>query len=225
MEKPWNQNQWEKALNSHGTEEEQEAYLRLGQYLYPIALKLLSSNYFSENFLRKNSDLSLKELADDFVQQTLLKVYENYQNFQWKSKITTYAASILQHEILQNIRKASVKREISTSFQEPDDDQSPEDPLAFLALKQSISDDNFPEAIVQNEEFINHLNIALNQLSDIQKNALIMIAVQEKPLPSVAKELNISMNALYKNVSRARKNIREYFDSTGLSDHHERKDR
>lgn len=194
----WNKKDWKRAMDSPGSEDEQEAYRHLGKYLFPTAMKILGQ----------------EELAREFVQQSLLNVFEAYSSFKWKCHIKTYAVSILRNEIYQYFRKPGTKKEISVNFQEPEDKENA-DFISFLATSLSQNSYDLPEALIEKDELRQAIIDALNELSDLQRTALIEYAIHNKSAAEVADLLQISISALHQNVSRARKFIKEYVKSLG----------
>jgi RNA polymerase sigma factor (sigma-70 family) len=202
----WDIGQWKKALDASGSPEEQEAYQELAKNLLPAARKLLGSKYYSEKFLQRNAYSSIEELAEEFVQQTLVKVYENYARFQWKSHIKTYAISILHHEILQEIRRSRTN-EIPVIF-EPDDEDIEDDPYSFIATTLAPPLGHSPEEIMEQKESHQQLEQALNQLGEAHRQAIDLHIIQGKPIHLAAKEMGISVVAFYKTLSRAKQKLR-----------------
>ena len=93
--KEWSQQTWRSALSARGSAEEQEAYLRLWDYLYRGAFRLSHGD---------------EERAADMAQETLLRVFENVPRFEWRSQVTTWAFSILLNLSNRAYRRQSRER-------------------------------------------------------------------------------------------------------------------
>ncbi len=104
----WSQAEWKEALDARGTPLESEAYRRLCEYLYPIALKLLHSD---------------EDWAQEAVQQTLIRVHRYYPTFEWRSKIQTWACQILRRviaDIYGSRQGSEVELEKAEKYSDPD---------------------------------------------------------------------------------------------------------
>jgi RNA polymerase sigma factor (sigma-70 family) len=199
----WDLTRWKQAMDARGSAEEEEAYRRLSRYLIPVAYKFLHS---CSTLLIRESSISIEKLAEDYVQETLLKVYEYYSQFRWQSHIQTYATTILHRSILASLRSGRVNREIPVEIREPEGEED-ENPIQFIMQNQMAREDLSPEEqlILKEKDMV--LIFALNELSELQRRALLMVTVDEIPVFKLAAELGISVDALYKNISRARQHI------------------
>jgi RNA polymerase sigma-70 factor (ECF subfamily) len=214
MEKKWSREEWKQAMDAHGSAIEEEAYERLAKYLFRVALNLLNGKYYSGSYLRRHEGRSVEDLAQDFTQCTLLKLFEKYDSFKWESEVTTFATSILAREILNDQRRASTK-EMPTSFTEPEDD---EDVFpSFMLTNSPDTQDVSPEIDFINQEFQVLVQQAVDQLSNMQRNALIAYVIDGKDVEMVAEEMGISKDLVYKLVSRARQRIRDHISSSDQS--------
>lgn len=194
----WTIQDWKTALVARGSDEEQQAYEMLAKYLIPNARKYL--HVFSS-----------ADLADDFVQTTLLKVYEKYNKFQWRSHIKTYAVSILHNEIKQHFRSPKFKKEEQVTFQDSDSDEE-NDPFNYFVINQSQDNTNPNEHLLEQKELRTSMYNAINTLSELQKTIIIEYYINEKQVFEITEMLSLTTNALHQNLSRARKILNTYFN-------------
>jgi len=201
-------------MDAHGLAIEEEAYERLGKYLFRVALNLLNGKYYSGSYLRRHEGRSVEDLAHDFTQCTLLRLFEKYGSFKWESEVTTFATSILAREILNDQRRAST-REIPDSFTEPEDDENAFP--SYMLTKNLGTQNDSPEVDFMDREYQELVRQAVDRLSDMQRQALISYVIDGKDVEMVAEEMGISKDLVYKLVSRARQRIRDHISSSDQS--------
>ncbi len=205
----WTDEEWKSALSARGTDGEAKAYQRLGQYLFAFASRYLKSKSALHPYLQRQSDADLDDLVSQFVQQTIEKVWLNYDSFCWRSRVKTWATTILIREISQFLRRSQTRKEILTSYRGlSDDDDGCVDPLEYVIVTTTINCEQTPETILAKRELIEDLNVALARLSDMQSYAFVECCLRERPVSDVAQELRISVDAAYQHISRARRKLR-----------------
>ena len=199
----WDLARWKRAMEARGSVEEEEAYRRLAQYLLLVAYKLLGS---CTSLINREVTQSVDDMAREFVQETLLRVHQSYSRFRWHSHITTYATSILQHNILEAARMARV-REIASDFQEPAGEDEPLDPVAAYIQAKAARESDTPEKVLEQKEAGRALVQALDSLSELQRKVVILFYVEQYTVSELASALGTSIDAVHKNLSRARQQL------------------
>ena len=213
----WTVEKWESALSSRGTDDEAEAYLRLGQYLFAYAKRYLKTISDLHLYLRRQSDADLDDLIYEFVQRTIEKVWSHYEGFAWRSHIKTWATSILIREIKQFLRRSATRKEILVSHSSSADADD-----CYIGSVESAAratpvarPERMPEISLARQEFVRDLGAALAKLSDKQRYAFVECCVCERSAIDVAQELKISVDAVYQHVSRARRKLRVLMGELG----------
>jgi RNA polymerase sigma-70 factor, ECF subfamily len=167
---------------------------------------------------RERSDLSqlstqeLTQMAEDLAQDATLRVLNNLDSFRGDSRFTTWATKIAVRVAISDLRRARYKDYRL-------DDLTAEDetlPIsATLAVHNPLPN---PENAAEREDVLNKIDGALKEaLTERQYHALEAVALRGVPLETVAEEMGTNRNALYKLVHDARRKLRSYLESQGLS--------
>ena len=155
-------------------------------------------------YLRSRSDLNylaereLEQMSEDFAQEAILKVTANLDNFQGKSKFTTWAAKIAANHTISELRRARW-RDFSldaitasgTSLQE------------ILALP--ATHENNPAKESERRQVLKTIGeVIKNDLTERQRQALVAVRIEQVPISEVARALNTNANNVYKLLHDAR---------------------
>ncbi len=165
-------------------------------------------------YLRERSDLrdlgeeELQQLAADFAQDSVLIILQKLDQFEGRSKFTTWAAKIAVHQALGEMRRArwrDVSLDALTAEGQPD--------FSFLA-----SDAATPEESTLRQSVVDTvLDVLEHELSDRQRQALYSRLVQGVPIELLADQLETNPNALYKLLHDARKRLKTRLRERGIS--------
>lgn len=149
-------------------------------------------------------------LADDFVQEALLRILDNLNSFEGRSKFTTWAYKIATRVALTELRR---KRWQNRSL---DELISGEAPLANAAL---LADHlPTPEKQTERTEILQRLNDIIHQeLTDRQRQAILTVPIGGVPLAEAAERLGMNRNAFYKLLHDARLRIKRKLEEEGLT--------
>jgi RNA polymerase sigma-70 factor (ECF subfamily) len=167
-------------------------------------------------YLRTRSDLShlaeteLEQMSEDFAQEAILKVTANLDNFQGKSKFTTWAAKIAANHTISELRRAKWRdysldaiTASGTSLQEI---------LAIPATHQSN-----PAKESERRQVLKTISEVINSdLTERQRQALVAVRVENVPISEVARALNTNANNVYKLLHDARLKLKRSLLSLGL---------
>ncbi|MGF1503666.1 MAG: RNA polymerase sigma factor [Anaerolineae bacterium] len=169
-------------------------------------------------YLRSDrSDLSnrtndaIQQMAQDFVQDALLKILDNLDTFRGESKFTTWASKIATRVAISELRRARYR------------DYSLEDITFDGQLMPDLhgvtpTDVPKPEKAAERENILGMLDYAINNvLTDKQRTALTAVTIQGISVEVVAERMGSNRNALYKLVHDARVKLKNYFIEQGLS--------
>lgn len=165
--------------------------------------------YFRErsDLARQNSE-ELRQMAADFAQDSVLIILKKLEQFEGRSKFTTWAAKIAVHQALGEMRRARW-RDVSLDELTMDGDFEPR----FLAGKQRS-----PESeAIQKQIVASVMDVMKNELSDKQRYALYSRLILNMPANILAEEMNTNPNALYKLIHDARKRLKTRLLERGIS--------
>ncbi|HMQ51061.1 MAG TPA: RNA polymerase sigma factor [Anaerolineae bacterium] len=167
-------------------------------------------------YLHTRSDLSqlaeseLVQMSEDFAQESLLKVQDNLDSFQGKSKFTTWASKIAANHTISELRRAKWRdysldalTESGSSLQE------------ILALPADQNQD--PDTESERRQVwrtIDH--VIKNELTDRQRQALVAVRVENIPIAEVARMLETNPNNVYKLLHDARLKLKRHLEELDL---------
>ena len=167
-------------------------------------------------YLRTRSDLShlaepeLEQMGQDFAQEAILKVKDNLDKFQGKSKFTTWAAKIAANHTISELRRARWRdysldalTDSGTSLQE----------ILALPTGQNLNRDTENER----RQVWQILDEVISQeLTDRQRQALVAVTVDNVPISEVANSLNTNANNVYKLLHDARLKLKRSLQALDL---------
>jgi RNA polymerase sigma-70 factor, ECF subfamily len=170
---------------------------------------------------RERSDLSnlssgeIGQMAEDLAQDATLRVMENLASFRGDSRFTTWATKIAVRVAISDLRRARYK-DFSL-----DDLTADGDLLPASAVGVTGSPPPGPENATERDDVMQKISAALKEaLTERQYQALVAVALQNVPLEIVAERMDTNRNALYKLLHDARRKLRAYLESQGLSTHY-----
>ena len=131
-----------------------------------------------------------REIAQDMVQDVLLKVFTQLSKFKGKSRFSTWLYAITYNYCVEHYRKNS-------RFNTVDIDEGPD---------MADMDDNEDELL---EMRAPKLKFALDQVSPEEKMLLLMKYQDDISIKEIMENLNISESAVKMRLSRARKRVKK----------------
>jgi RNA polymerase sigma-70 factor (ECF subfamily) len=194
--------QWIADLSTTGSDRER-ALSDLGEIIrrgLPYSL----SKYLSPQ------DPNFDALADEVVQDTLLRVLDNLSSFEGRSKFTTWVYKIAVRIALTELRR---KRWQDVSLDEIVDNYE-----ASANLRMMDDSGVSPESAVERTNMVERIeHIIAEELTERQRTALLAIAIQGMPMPVVAERLGMNRNALYKLLHDARLKLKQRLSDENLN--------
>jgi len=149
-------------------------------------------------------------LVEEVTQETILRVLDQMNTFEGRSQFTTWVHKIAIRIALTELRR---KRWQDTSLDEMVDNEELPTPQDLLR-DGSIS----PEGAAERADMLAHVRRLIEEeLTERQRNALVMLGLQGMPMEVTAKKLNTNRNALYKLLHDARLRLKSRLESEGLS--------
>ncbi|MCI0553737.1 MAG: RNA polymerase sigma factor [Anaerolineae bacterium] len=197
------------------TNEEWIADLRAGEDRQAQALEDLRAiilrglPYAFTGRLDPNSPES-EALAEEVVQETLMRVLEYLDTFEGRSQFTTWAHKIAVRAALTELRRRRW-REVPLPEMEMDEDAD----TSYRELPDSQAG---PEEQVDQNDMMKRINrIIMEELTEKQRKALMAVAMQGFPLEEAAQRMGTNRNALYKMMHDARLRMKKRLEKEGLT--------
>ncbi len=160
--------------------------------------------------LNARADLNydrMEALAEDAVQDALLTIRDKAHTFKGNSMFTTWAHKIAVHKALSELRR---KR-----WQDSSLDDMLESGSKLSTFKSSAPG---PEGqMVRSQTMSVVQNIIQNELTDRQKQAMVLLKLKGVPMQEVAERMGMQRNALYKLMHDARLKLKKRLAQEGLT--------
>ncbi|MFH2037929.1 MAG: sigma-70 family RNA polymerase sigma factor [Chloroflexota bacterium] len=139
--------------------------------------------------------------AEDVLQNTFLKAFQNINHFEGRSKISTWLYRIATNEALMIIRKQHPEVNISEEYGEEDNEiNSPIQLIDWCCL---------PESEMVSSESRKELDNAIQRLSEALRIVFILRDIEGLSIQETSKILNLTETAVKTRLLRARLNLRE----------------
>ena len=149
-------------------------------------------------------------LVEEVTQDTLIRVLEQLETFEGRSMFTTWVQKIAVRIALTELRR---KRWHDTSLDELLETEGSPAPSRLMADRTPG-----PDAISEQSDMISHVRRILEQeLTPKQREALVLLGIQEVPLEEAARRMKTNRNALYKLLHDARLRLKRRLKSEGLT--------
>lgn len=149
-------------------------------------------------------------LVEEVTQETLLRVLDQLSTFEGRSMFTTWVHKIAVRIALTELRR---KRWQDASLDELVDNEENPAPPRLMADKQPN-----PEETAERADMLSRIRRILDQeLTPKQRQALVLLSIQDIPLEEAAKRMKTNRNALYKLLHDARLRLKRRLSSEGLT--------
>jgi RNA polymerase sigma-70 factor, ECF subfamily len=151
-------------------------------------------------------------LVEEVTQETLLRVLDQLDTFEGRSQFTTWVHKIAVRIALTELRR---KRWRDTSLDELTENEDAPPPPGLLADSQAG-----PETSAERDDMLARVRrIIEEELTDRQRQALILLGVQDMPIEDAARKLKTNRNALYKLLHDARLRLRTRLANEEIAPH------
>ena len=148
--------------------------------------------------------------AEDVLQETFLKAFENLAKFRGESSFYTWIVQIAVNAALQRVKKRRSQTVSLDGLYGDDDDFRPQQIVAW---------DETPEELYSREETQHILEEAIASLPTLYRTVFLLRDVENMPMADIARILEISLPAAKSRLIRARLELREvlsrYFKKDG----------
>ncbi|MCS6954333.1 MAG: RNA polymerase sigma factor [Bryobacterales bacterium] len=141
------------------------------------------------------------EDAEDVLQETFLKAYENLPGFQGQSKFYTWLVRIAVNEALMKLRKRRSSKVVSL-------DETFDTGEETVAREIAVWEDH-PEEQYSREELRRILEEAIDSLPPLYRTVFVLRDVDELSTEETAGVLGISIPAVKSRLLRARLQLRD----------------
>jgi RNA polymerase sigma-70 factor, ECF subfamily len=146
--------------------------------------------------------------AEDARQETFLKVYRHLDQFEGRSRFTTWISRIAINEGLMNLRKRNDSRRV------------PLDDIAEIAAEsetviQFRRPTEDPEVSFARRQLRGALEAAIGSLRPLYRDVFVLRAVDELSTSETAKALGLTVSTVKTRLRRARMELRIYLESCG----------
>jgi RNA polymerase sigma-70 factor (ECF subfamily) len=200
MPGPGRSNQeWLEALGSRGPE--REAALQELRAILLAGLRRALRGWV------RTSGREFDALAEDFVQESLLRILSSLGSFQGLSRFTTWAQKIAVHVALTELRRRRWKDVSLEGALE-------EEPAALLLEDPAPGPEESAERSLSVEWI---LRLVAEELTDKQRRAVAAVLLGGLPVEEAARRLGTNRNALYKLIHDARLRLKRRLAREGVS--------
>jgi RNA polymerase sigma-70 factor (ECF subfamily) len=167
--------------------------------------------YALSRWLSPDSPL-FEPLVEEVTQDTLLRVIDQLDTFEGRSMFTTWVQKIAVRIALTDLRR---KRWQDSSLDEMLDNEETPPPPRLMADRSAG-----PETLAERTDMVAHIRHILDdELTPKQREALVLLGIQDMPLEEAAKKMKTNRNALYKLLHDARLRLKQRLTAEGLNAH------
>jgi len=146
------------------------------------------------------------EDAEEITQDVFVKVFDNLHTFKKQSSLKTWIYRMAINQSLDFIKaKKAQKRNFLSSLFSINDSNFKFQPSNF----------NHPGIELEQKEACQKIFEAINQLSDNQKTALILLKIEDKSQAETAEIMNLKVKALESLFQRAKNNLEILLNKKG----------
>jgi RNA polymerase sigma-70 factor (ECF subfamily) len=148
-------------------------------------------------------------LTEEVAQDTLLHVLDQLDSFEGRSQFTTWVYKIAIRIALTELRR---KRWQDASLDEIVDNEEAPAPGRILADARAT-----PEQSAVRADILSRVRRVIDEeLTERQRRALLLLALQGMPMEEAARHLKTNRNALYKLLHDARLRLKTRLEREGL---------
>lgn len=149
-----------------------------------------------------STDPLFPPLVEEVTQETLLRVLDQLNTFEGRSLFTTWVHKIAIRIALTELRR---KRWRDASLDELTENEDTPPPAGLLADSQAS-----PETSAERKDMLERVRrILQEELTPKQREALVLLGLQDMPMEDAAKKMKTNRNALYKLLHDARLRLKK----------------
>ncbi len=140
--------------------------------------------------------------AEDLAQHVFLQVFKSAHRYQVSAKFSTWLFTITRNLCLNEIRRRSRHPAASLDEVSPDNDDQP------LRQVEDVKNFSPPDALLQSE-LEEKVRLALDELPEKQRTALLLCRQEELSYEEIAQVLECSLSATKSLIHRARETLKQ----------------
>jgi RNA polymerase sigma-70 factor (ECF subfamily) len=144
----------------------------------------------------------LDDLAQQAADDSLMKILARLDDFQGRSRFTTWAYKFVIFEVSDTVARHAWRRHPPSRGE-----------LAFERLPDLLAPR--PSERFEQCEQLEALSAAIGELTQRQREVFVAIALNDVPTDVLAIQLGTNRNAIYKNLFDARRNLRARMAAAG----------
>jgi RNA polymerase sigma-70 factor (ECF subfamily) len=149
-------------------------------------------------------------LVEEVTQETLLRVLDQLGTFEGRSMFTTWVHKIAIRIALTELRR---KRWRDSSLEELEESEDNPAPSGLLADRQAG-----PDTSAERSDILQRVRRIIDEeLTAKQREALVLLSLQDMPMEEAAAKLKTNRNALYKLLHDARLRLKHRLVQEGLT--------
>jgi len=158
------------------------------------------------------SQPQFESLVEEVTQETLLRVLDQLDTFEGRSQFTTWVHKIAVRIALTELRR---KRWRDSSLDELTENEDIPPPQGLLADSHAG-----PDVAAERADMLERVRRVIEEeLTDRQRQALVLLGLQDMPMEDAARKLKTNRNALYKLLHDARLRLRTRLALEDISPH------
>jgi RNA polymerase sigma-70 factor (ECF subfamily) len=207
MSKTRTNEEWLRDLNADGDMQE-AAIVDLRDLLLRATLYFFHRNL--SDFQGRNRDEILQR-AEDGAQEALIAVMNHLSDFRGDSKFTTWAYKFAINIALMTSRQERWKNISLDQFS-----QEEENPLHERMLQDESAGSAPDQSALQGEVGNILREVIEHDLTDKQRQILIMMVFHEVPMDEVVRKFGTNRNAIYKMLHDARRKLKSSLQARGF---------
>jgi RNA polymerase sigma-70 factor (ECF subfamily) len=207
MSKTRTNEEWLRDLNADGDMRE-AAIVDLRDLLLRATLYFFHRNL--SDFQGRNRDEILQR-AEDGAQEALIAVMNHLSDFRGDSKFTTWA-----YKFAINIALMTSRRERWKNISLDQFSQEEENPLHERMLQDESAGSAPDQSALQGEVGNILREVIEHDLTDKQRQILIMMVFHEVPMDEVVRKFGTNRNAIYKMLHDARRKLKSSLQARGF---------
>jgi RNA polymerase sigma-70 factor (ECF subfamily) len=143
----------------------------------------------------------LENLAEDAVQEGLVRIIDRLDTFEGRSKFTTWAYKVAIHIALSKLRRKEWENVSLDEMMDPKPDRA-----QGLSV---MSSDIGPEMAYEQKETLERMGrILREELTERQMSLMQAVVLKGIPMEAIAQKMGVKRNALYKMMHDARKKLK-----------------
>ena len=208
MSKTRTNEEWLRDLNAEG-EMQEAAIVDLRDLLLRATLYFFSRNL--SDFQGTNRD-DILQRAEDGAQEALIAVLNHLADFRGDSKFTTWAYKFAINIALMTSRRERWKNISLDQFSQQEEESS----LHEWMLRDESAGPAPDQSALQGEVGNILREVIEHDLTDKQRQILIMMVFHEVPMDEVVRKFGTNRNAVYKMLHDARRKLKSSLQARGF---------